>query len=184
MANHCYNQINFYGEPSVIKELEAAFNTYSDYDYFTDWVNSVINLEPDVDKKDYTGYGTKWFDFELDPQCETALLVHGDSAWAPPLGMTEAFCKYFKIKATHDYEEPGMDFAGTYTFDDKGVVSKNELTYNEYRYQEDPSSHFENILEDIPHYKEYESLEDMMDTHHYLSEEHKLELIKEYNHGT
>lgn len=82
MANHCYNWISFHGEKESLDKLAKALDTYKDFDYFKDWVDSMIEYTPPKDdERVYYHYGTRWFDFEVDDNGDNNLLVRGDSAW-------------------------------------------------------------------------------------------------------
>lgn len=173
MANNCYNWMIFTGDKTSIDRLEKeAFGTCNKYDYFTEWVNSVVN-EKTEKKFDPYAYGTRWFRAELSNTGNGELIVNGDSAWSPPIGMAQAFCSHFGLECEFEYEESGNDFGGKTTINSKGnVVEEENYSYREWRYIQDSDSAISNIIEDIQYDMLqgcFESLEDSLKDMDYLS---------------
>lgn len=185
MANYCYNWMSFQGDEASIKELkEKAFDKYEGYNYFTKWVNDVIGKDTPEDFDAYE-YGTKWFEFCIDDMTDGEIVLSGDSAWSPPIGMAQAFCKHFNLKCEMEYDESGNDFGGSTSIDNDGyVVSTQDYTYREWKYIQDAPCAIGNLIDDL----EYElsegyvgSVEEFLSEHQYLTDSHKKEIIEEIN---
>lgn len=149
MANNCFNWIRFEGSKTALDRLEKKLKTYDKSQYFTEWSEYVIGkgkLDGGVGFQEKYGtefnvyymYGTKWFDFSMDGD-DNDLILHGDSAWSPPIKLIEEICKKYKLKAEHEYEEPGNDFGGVTTFDKNGIIEEKDYSYDEWRYHQNPS---------------------------------------------
>ena len=180
MANHCYNWIVFTGSKDSIKRLEAeAFGTYTKFNTFNDWVNSVVGNEDDSNQDAYK-YGTRWFEFEIQEVSDEHLIVAGSSAWNPPIDMTRVFCEHFELSANHEYEEGGMDYGGYIKVDTDGEITEEfDTTYHHWRYIEDSSSYFENLMYDIED-NTYESIDELLSHNHFLTDEEKKEITAEW----
>ena len=61
----------------------------------------------------------------------------GDSAWNPPEKLTQELCRAYRVRARHEYEEAGNDFAGITTFDEEGDYDQEQYTYWEFKYKYD-----------------------------------------------
>ena len=160
------------------------FKSYDDFKYFTHWGDSIsddkvtqIETQEEVYK-----YGTRYWDFELETD-KDVLVVRGDSAWAPPIGIAEVLTKVYDCTIRLEYDEPGMDFAGIEYYKN-GLVTDcvRYDSWKEWDYKEGCSSfHIERLLEDIDEgtYDD-DGLVQFMDEHKYLSDEHKEEVKTAY----
>ncbi|UOY05723.1 hypothetical protein L0P88_17455 [Muricauda sp. SCSIO 64092] len=155
MANNCYNSITVYGETSELKELYGKLTFKKEYVDF--W--HVLNMEqPQTLEEVYTIVGTKWFtpDIEL---LEDSLILHGDSAWGPPVALFEKLVYQFpSIKVDFHYEEPLMDFGGKLEISINGT---NEIFiggYRDYLAHTDYAAYLFNAQWDIQYYIEDQEL--------------------------
>ena len=151
MANHCFNFVQITGDEEILKEISKKLNTYEKFNYISDFFDYVlvktseIPSKPDESRLDYTHYGTRWWDLDVQDS-ENVLIISGDTAWGPPLLFIEELCQQYDLCATHEYEEPGMDFAGVAEFGPQGEISNQQMTYSEYRYANDYDGWFEDAL--------------------------------------
>lgn len=182
MANYCYNWISFHGEKESLDKLAKALDTYKDFNYFNDWVDSMIEYTPPKDdERVYYYYGTRWFEFEVDDNGDNNLLVRGDSAWSPPLEMTRSLCEHFGVDAKHEYEECGNDFGGYWVVRDNGYVAEEfETSYNHWRYMEDSYSYMDNLINDLED-ESYDTIEDLLEDNKFLSNADSVLIIDEWH---
>lgn len=177
MANHCSNYAQFVGEPSELKKLVGRLNkarkAYLELpedtrgNLFEDEVwfyagnyNIVIMKKPhalDSPRFDvYEEYGSKWFDCFWQIQYKNnsnseieSVTLQGSSAWSPVTPLFQKICKKFKLKASGDYEESGMDFAGKFEIDRLGNIIDNQMSYREYQINYNFDAYFEQIMFEI-----------------------------------
>ena len=154
MANHCYNYVTLNGDAEILKQISKKLETYDKFNYITNFFDYVLNkitLTPNTtseynnDVRDYNHYGTKWWDMDVE-LIEGVLLISGDTAWAPPLLFIEELCIQYGIRASHEYEEPGMDIAGIARYSENGYEDHDQMTYREYRYHNNYDGWFEDCL--------------------------------------
>jgi len=153
MANYCWNHVVFNGDAAKIKKLQEKFSKYEETNYFTEFGDYVLDrgkigddeetLKQRHDDLGYS-YGTRWWDFTMDDIYpsgiaeDTELKIMGDSAWSPPIMLISEISKVYKVKAEIEYDEPGMDFAGKFTWNELGAkTSQWEGSSCEMRYNED-----------------------------------------------
>jgi hypothetical protein len=94
-------------------------------------------------------YGSKWWspgDLELD-ETDGTLNVSGDSAWGPVLALCEKLATEYNLEITCEFAEPGMDFAGEYTYDASGCIMEEDYTNAEYEYKDDKESFIHNTID-------------------------------------
>jgi hypothetical protein len=124
--------------------LLKFFSSYKDYDYFYEWCDSINDglMEKDYAHGAIYAYGTKWWDFEFESSedhlsgQDFSIDVFGDSAWAPPLGLAELLSKAFDCEVRIEFSEPGMNFAGVYTYVNGNPTEEKDYEYNEFQYLE------------------------------------------------
>lgn len=192
MANHCYNHMTIeVNKESDFNKLIEFFNSYKNYDTFSEWGDS---LNDGFIPKDYNNhneeiypYGTRWWDFEVEAtqmhlgSFEGNIDVYGDSAWAPPLGIAELISKAFNCDVFIEFSEPGMDFAGIYTYVNGDLSTHKDYSYNEYQYLEcDAGYAFEQIIELINE-GHYNNDDDLREDIHYMSDLDVKELVEIFN---
>ena len=185
MANYCYNHIEFRGETEHIKKLARCFALLTKVEHaptFTEACASVFRLLVVPEDADYTFFGTKWFniDFIQEPQLEydytdedtkerfseSYFVVTGDSAWYPPKKLTQKLCDAYGVRARHEYEEQGNDFAGITTFDEKGEYDEEVYTYMEFKYKYEQEYWWDEITYQIE-YSNYETFEEFFEDNDY-----------------
>ena len=153
MANYCNNHIEFTGTSDRVNALREGFvklSKDSESKTFTEACDKLFGLQPSPTAQ-YDHYGTKWFDFTIElvsdcwdesvegfedtPITYCSIVISGDSAWNPPEKLTQELCRAYRVRARHEYEEPGCDFAGITTFDEEGDYDQELYTYNEFKYK-------------------------------------------------
>lgn len=176
MANHCYNYAYFTGDPENIKRLDRALRTLRKKDHeekytshglevppwqidgsVTLWAGNyrlVLEGKPDDFNKPnfdvYEVYGSKWFECGWEyEEGSDHIIISGDSAWSPVLKFFIKICKHYKLGVEGDYSESGMDFAGTFSIDEKGCVVHEEMSYDEYESEHNPDGFWENVIYEI-----------------------------------
>tara|TARA_R100000951_G_C2646438_1_gene182755 strand:- start:1379 stop:1990 length:612 start_codon:yes stop_codon:yes gene_type:complete len=193
MANHCYNYIEFRGETEHIKKLARCFSLLMKVEYaptFIEACASVFQLLEVPEDAEYNYFGTKWFEVELsqEPQLEydytdedtkerfseSYFIVSGDSAWTPPEKLTQELCKAYRVRARHEYEESGCDFAGILTIDEKGDYDEEEYTYRECKYKYDQDWWWDEMVYTIQE-RHYETFEEFFEDNGYA----ELGILKE-----
>lgn len=174
MANHCYNWIMFSGDPYTLKEIKNKMKLYDEYDYVAEWGNFITGNKHDH----YESYGGRWFEFSIDDD-EGDLVIQGDSAWTPMIGLVMEICEAYAVKGIIEYEESGNDFGGMISFDtDGGQIEEVNMPYGEWRYHNDPEEYFQyDILEYVGDYEDYD---EMVGEYKFLSDKHKQELKHEF----
>lgn len=170
-------------------KITDFFKSYENFDCFTYWGDSISDDKvqdslAEMSYDDFYKYGTKWWDLEFEVYEDiNKLIVRGDSAWAPPIGIAEVLTKAYDCTIRLEYDEPGMDFAGIEYYKN-GLVTDcvRYDSWNEWDYKEGCSSfHIEKLLEDIDEgVYDDAGLVQFMDDHKYLSDEHKKEVKKAY----
>ena len=165
MPNHCWNHVTIEGNTKQIDKIYKKLRKYKDCNYFTAFGDFVLDkgkIDDDYEAiKDRYGdnfdtiyvYGTKWWDIndcggieKLSHVKDSVITVSGDSAWSPPVKLIEEICKYYKVSATMEYEEPGCDFGGETFIDETGIVKDNCYEYGEWKYRQD---HVDYIYEEL-----------------------------------
>lgn len=184
MANHCYNYVTITGNSEVLEEISNKLEYYEKFNYITSFFDFVLNKRTSIpsekdnlDGKDYNYYGTKWWDYEFELY-DSNLNIQGDSAWAPPLQFIQELCQQYSVKATFEYEEPGMGFAGIAEFTSKGLVNHDQMTYGEYSYKNDYISWFDRTVEDLESLEEEEVKELFEEISKYCTKSELQDLLK------
>jgi hypothetical protein len=186
MANNCMNWVNIWGKDTTLKRINDRLEKYTDHKgSFLEWGDIVVNKkleEGEEDEREHYHYGTRWWDFEVQKE-KGQLNICGDSAWSPPTELIKQICIEYKVTATIEYEEPGFDFGGKTEFDELGeIVEEIKMTYDEWRYHDSDKEYVYNILQDLEDfYDTYEDEDSLIKNYKFLSEEHKKELLIEYN---
>ena len=182
MANNCYNWVHFTGSEESIKKLHDKFNDYKNFNYFTDWGNHVLDITNDTNEKTFDWcykYGTKWWDFDIERPDIDELIVIGDTAWSPPEQLMEEICKHYDIQCRIEFEEGGNDFGGYAEFNPEGKIDEYNVSYRQWRYEQDPHCAIDDILNSLE-YCDF-TLEDFEDDFEYMSDA-DIDYIKEsYN---
>lgn len=104
---------------------------YKNGDKFTD-------IDMSIPYATYLKYGTRYWNFELirhQFEGKEYLEINGYTAWSPPIKFIVDLCKKYKISATMNYDEMGMDFAGDLEIQPSGEYIHNEYTANEVNYK-------------------------------------------------
>jgi hypothetical protein len=154
MPNWCNNTLLITAENK--KEILLSLKTeFSDFDY-----NTVVPMpphQPDVDKpnafwaegnqgkeqEDLYGKENCWYDWSIKHwgvkwNCKEAWVdeeagrIDFSTPWSPPLAVIQALsAKFPNATFTLGFDEPGMQFAGTYTYVNGILEHKEDLEYEE-----------------------------------------------------
>jgi hypothetical protein len=157
MANNCWNKVTITGSNETLNKIKDRFES-SERGIFN--INNLhILFDSDVSDMDEDDFGSKWFTPSVTIE-DGELIVSGDSAWSPMIGLFERICVDYGVEATLDYEEMGNDFAGRISWNSKGVEIQNEeWTYweKEYLYNQ------ENFWEEMQwRYNNYDTFEEFI----------------------
>ncbi len=152
MANHCFNFVQITGDEEILEEILKRLDNYEKFNYISNFFDYVLSKRTDIPLKpedktrlDYNHYGTKWWDIDIQ-ESRGELIISGDTAWGPPLLFVEELCRQYDLHAIHEYEEPGMNFAGIAKFGPEGEIDHQEMTYSEYKYANNYDAWFEDAL--------------------------------------
>lgn len=166
MANHCYNYAYFEGsEKDITRAVEAITNAKNNETLWWETYKKVFGDKYDYSSEDvYTEFGSKWFDCEIDYN-NYSMTLTGDSAWSPVLAFYQKLCETFNLSCSADYEECGMDFAGWWEYRDGTLIKDRQVSYLLYRYETDPTSAFESLLDDAKEgiFTDYEDFKKCVD---------------------
>lgn len=185
MANYCYNYIEFEGSEESINTLVKCFIKLRQDDHssrtFTEACAVAFPRLIVPEDADYLHFGTKWFEYEIqlpvvleshtdedtgEVYSRSRFIVNGDSAWNPPEYLTRGLCEEYGVEATHEYDEPGMDFAGILTVDEKGHCKKEEYSYLEFKHMQDYSYWWDEVIY-LLEQKGYKTFEEFAEDHPY-----------------
>ena len=90
-------------------------------------------------------------------------------------------CKKYGIEGRIEYTEGGCDIAGIVEIDVNGdEVSRRDMTYDEYQYEEVPESFFYDFIMNVEDGL-IESEEQIREEYSFVTEEDMLELIELFN---
>lgn len=162
MANDCWNKAIIRGDEAKLKILLQRFRS-SENGVFN--MTNYKNLFPtavDLSYLDEEDWGSKRFTPESEI-IDGELIITGDSAWSPMIGLFETICAEWGVSGQLEYDEMGYDFAGKIVWDENGDILENhEWTYweklflydkenfhNELEYQFDIYETFEEFLEHL-----------------------------------
>lgn len=158
MANDCWNKAIIKGDKSRLEKIFEKFDSIE---------NGVLHIgnyktlfTEDVSDMDEQDWGSKRF----TPSCEMyddELVITGDSAWSPMIGLFEMVSVEFGVEVDLSFEEMGYDFAGKISWDTNGIIMENEMwTYWEKLSLFDQ----ENFWEELSYRAEiYDSLDEFME---------------------
>ena len=113
------------GNVYVFRTLVGLPNNITKSEYDKNWYDANVN-----------GYGTKWdvdyCDHNWDFYDEGGMSVSFETAWSPPEGFCHMLMKKYKgiTLLELQYEEPGCDFAGKYTFT-RDVAGDEEYNFSD-----------------------------------------------------
>lgn len=178
MANSCYNYVSLsFDRSNKMQECISFLKSYNEFDNLTQWGDSLF---PDREaSSDTYQYGTTWWDFTYEVDGDT-ISIYGDSAWSPPVGIVEALCELFASAGYHEFEEQGMDFAGSRTYVDGKLVDSGDYSYGEFKYETDPSHYMDEIRDNISAGC-YDTIKYLIDAIDFMSEDDIEQLTDFYN---
>ena len=100
-----------------------------------------------------------------------------ETAWSPCTEFVKKVCKKYGIEGRIEYTEGGSDIAGIVEIDVNGdEVSRKDMTYAEYQYEEVPESFFYDFIMNVEDGL-IESEEQVREEYPFVTEEDMLELI-------
>lgn len=149
MANHCSNYISIYGrDVEKVSELFQEGIIYS-YDDFKTMAQ--------ISEEELKDFGTKWFEISYKDFDNEVLILSGDSAWSPPIGLFENLSSLYNVNITMQYEEGGCDFGGITSIKDGVIVEEHILSF--YAYQLVYGNGLSMFLDNIEYF-DWDSMED------------------------
>lgn len=158
MANDCWNKVVIRGTNDLLEKIKTRFES-SENGVFT-MNNYHILFDSDVSDMVEDDFGSKRFSPSVEIY-DNQLVISGDSAWSPVIGLFERICVEYGVEATLDYDEQGYDFAGRISWDSKGVETENlEWTYWEKLYINDQIGFWEEMEW---RYEDYDTFEDLVE---------------------
>lgn len=175
MANNCINFININGSVDEIKNfsklLELGEKQANGYDIYANLCNEFGK----------SGNDGRWFDITVVDKDENCIVISGDSAWSPCLGLfTEISEKYPSFEIRYEYEEGGCDFAG-FADINGGVCADNCFGYWEGRAKIDYDYALQSAYEDLDCFED-DSEDEFIDSDMYkaFNPEDQKELLEEF----
>lgn len=174
MANNCYNYITISGEKNEISELKKMLVKTPEQDDF-DLYQSLKN------SFEIHGDDARWFDMDVHDSGDEEIIISGDSAWCPSLGLfTEISKKFPSLKIRYEYEEGGCNFAG-YAEISEGNCNDNCFSYwkgkIEINGEEDTADEF--CLNNLENYDDEAELLECSDFNEF-SESTKSEILEQF----
>lgn len=159
MANDCWNKVIIRGDEETLKKIHHKF-TRNENGIFS--INNYKNLfDTDLSDMDEEDWGSKRF-IPTSELTDGELLITGDSAWSPMIGLFETICAEYGVEATLEYDEPGNDFAGKVSWNSNGVITESyEWTYWESLLINRPVEFWEEISW---RYEDYDDFEDLVES--------------------
>ena len=156
MANDCWNMVIIKGDETTLKKIEEKFNS-SENGVFS--MNNYKSLfDSDVSDMEEDDFGSKRFSPIVTMQ-DGQLLISGDSAWSPMIGLFERICVDYGVEAELEYDEMGCDFAGLVRWDSKGVeIDREEWTYWERLCMRDQDNFCEEMQWRYENYEDFDEL--------------------------
>lgn len=177
MANYCWNSVNITGNKETLDILESIFEKYKEVETFNEF-GELFLKESAPRTDDYSYYGTKWWDFDIERHEDTSLSINGDSAWSPPITLLELISKKYKVAIEGDYNESGCDFAGEYKIVDGVMTMHDEFTYAEFIYRENGADGLiSNYLDDESCLENYDSASDFINGFSFEIDKEDVEII-------
>ena len=174
MANHCSCEIDIYGKKSDIEEIVSRLKFYStplnmheDIVYYGETYYTLFrNKYPhiyDASIDSYHAYGSKWWsivNYDVNEPDDVNGLYHlyisSYSAWSPVLGVCEKLALDYDCEVSILFNEPGMGFAGEYTYDSTGCIKQNDMDSAEFEVKYEYESFCEYLKDTISDYQSYE----------------------------
>jgi hypothetical protein len=143
MANDCWNKATIKGQKSKLENILKKFESSENGVFHIGNYKTLFNTDvSDLDEEDW---GSKRF----TPSCDLSddkLIVTGDSAWSPMIGLFETISAEYGLECDLEYEERGYDFAGKISWDVDGVVTEAiEWTYWEKLFLFDKEEFYEEL---------------------------------------
>ena len=135
MPNWCSNNITIQGPAELIKAVWANAQVEG-----SGLLNAMVPMPKELLEGDgwygwcVANWGTKWDvsmeGLEYEELPDGRAMIHGwfDSAWSPPTGAYEQFCKNNDdVYVCASYFEPGMGFIGVWDNEDIGDVCYDDV---------------------------------------------------------
>lgn len=166
MANYCYNYVRITGDEKTLDLLQEKFKNYSNTNYFTEFGDTFFDIKRDYKSENfafYYKYGTKWWDFQMQRDEATELIITGDSAWSPPINLIQKISETYNVEIYSEWDEPGMDFAGKVTYINGNMKDLLECSSQLFELEyKTPEEFCEGILENIDEGYEFDDFMEMI----------------------
>jgi len=157
MANNCYNQINIEGKE---KEIDILLENIVLHD------NGMVHFEKIQDNLRLEGhypdiFGTKWFDVDIERISKEEVIISGDSAWAPALGLFQKLSEFLpSLNIDYFYEEIGSDFCGNAEIKE-GIIHDDCRSYWEGKFKEASGFAYELFFDDVEYFIKEDMIEEI-----------------------
>jgi hypothetical protein len=180
MANYCDTKVRISGDPENLQKLVEKIGEENSFH-----IENYETLFESID--DVEDWGSKWQNFsEVDYyNGDDIMFITGESAWGPADGLWKKISKDYNVSVTCEYSEPGMGFAGVINWLNGEETDREEMSYNQYLYENDNEYFWENL----GYQCECETLEEVIESLGNLydsfdeSEKEKLEEIHQNNYS-
>lgn len=173
MANYCFNNVFIHDvNNELFEKLVNWLDSYNDFNYFTEWGNSLTELK----ETDGYAYGTKWWDFSYDVERNSVdntwtINLYGDSAWSPPEELI-VHISGLGCEVSIEYCEWGCYFAGDKTYYHGELKESWEGCPREFMYRDNQHYAMEYTQEEIETDPDmWPTFEDFKKDHTFWSEE-------------
>lgn len=160
MPNWCENSITITGSQHDLDALWDEIQPKTEDEQYADLTRSFPL--PAQHKDDWynwcnENWGTKWApEFYYDKQ-DTEILLWGDSAWSPPVGLLKNVAVRFpNLTFRIEYAEAGCDFVGAAVIQNTKIVESNGTISEHITADEDSDEYFDLLME---------TMTDLKDTH-------------------
>jgi hypothetical protein len=185
MPNWCSNYITITGDKKSIQLLTRVLEDIpqekrSDSIIF----ETLIGREPEMSDTEYKSggwydaniswFGTKWdvsyneCQFQFTEDC---IIMSPETAWSPPIGFGVRLHEKYGVNVELQYEEPGCDFCGKTTIENKSVVEE-DYGYLEGKYRLDNESFWYEVDSDIEYAMDSDtSVDEFLRRFDFVSEE-------------
>lgn len=158
MANVCWNRIVFFGEADQITKIKNDYENGSLYEG--------IYVEQDFSLIDY----------------DDSLVIYCGTKWSPPVEWVETMSIQYGVTIYCEYEEIGSDICGKFGYNDGELEYELELPYLEGKYNLLEWGDFVEC-EVFNRIEDNEDVESFLEDFHFVSDEHREELITIFNEG-
>lgn len=118
MPNWCFNHVTFSGDKENLNKLTVALNKAKECEIKENKGQKIHSLDEVKD-----GY---FFDIYFEIQNDFLILQY-ETRWSPNIEDVSELCREYKICASHEYEERGMQIYGTAIYNENGEYTDEQV---------------------------------------------------------